>query len=169
MHGNKESNRAVSFEQLPALRQVEAAGRIDIDEQRHAARAKNGERGSEGRERRRQDFIARAQAEGSQPNLERVEAVAGSNRMRDSPEFRQFRFERFDLASENVPAACTDATDSVENGSFHEVPLAFEIVLLDRRAGSAHARMYPATSDGLSILAFAVGNWPDLCSMHGAQ
>src|SRR5258706_1896811 len=79
MHREKTTNRGSGFERFARLLQVDQAVCIHIDEDGDGADPHNGEGGREGAEVRRENTVARANAEAAKSDLDGVDAVADAN------------------------------------------------------------------------------------------
>ena len=166
----QKPDRSIAREEIAALREIDSTSRVNIHEHGHAAGANDGERGGKSGERRGEHFVAWTQAEAAQPNLERIEAVPGSDRVSPLAENGQFLFEGFNFCAENIPAACAHAADGAEHLLFHELPLTFEVVWPNRLRAPAHPGCIPRrTTECQSRMTFAIGISTGICSMHGTR
>ena len=87
------------------------ARRIDVGEHRPRAGHHDGERGVGGRQRRRDDLVAGADAERAQDQRDRVGAGADADGVRGAGRRGELALERFDFRAEDEPAAGHDPLD----------------------------------------------------------
>ena len=88
---------------------------IDVREDRPRSRHHDREGRIRGRERARDDFVARAYPHGAKRNRQRVRAGTHSNRMRGARRGGEFLLESFQLRTEHEPSARDDPIDRGTN------------------------------------------------------
>ena len=130
------SNRARDL-----IRIEREAHRIDVREDRTRAGHHDRERRVRGRQRRGDDFVARADAERAQDERDRVGPCADAHGMRRAHRSRELGFERLDLGAEHEPAARDDTID----GGADVVPV---VTRHERQEGDAPRNPWSHTRSG---------------------
>ncbi len=131
MHRDEETDGRVPGEHPGGAREIDETGCVGVDEDRRAARTHDREGRREGAQRRRQDLVAGLEAERSQADLDGVEPVAASHRVRQSPRGSELGFELANLRTEDEPSALADALHGREGVRARLVPLGDEVIQKD--------------------------------------
>src|SRR4051794_23160751 len=71
--------------------------------------------------------------------------------MGHTPKLRERRLKRFDFPAENIPAALSYSADRLQRPLSYELPLTLEVILKNHGLVRAHAGMYPAANDTVSM------------------
>ena len=125
----QKTDGAVLFQSRATLLEIDAAEMIHINKEGEASSSNDRESCRESGQRSRQHLVAWLKSEATQTDLQRVEAVPGSDCLGHAPEFRQVFLKRFNFRAQNEPAACAHTVNRAEGLPLHLFPLPLKIIL----------------------------------------
>ena len=113
---------------------------VAVDQHRHGARARDGERGRDEGVDRHDDLVALPDARGTERDLERVGPVRDADAVAHVREAREGRLERLDLRAEDEAPAVEDARESARDVVRHLPVLRPQVDQRDTRHQTGSSR-----------------------------